>query len=51
MSAKVADHPAINFIWKVEQSHLVEQGPVLDRVKCLAEIQSDNSNDVIAVEE
>ena len=49
MSAKVVD--LINFIWKVKQSHLVEQGPVADRVKCLAEIQSDNSNEVIAVEE
>ena len=45
-SAKVVDHSVINFIWKVEQSHLVEQGPVADRVKLLAEIQSDNSNEV-----
>ena len=51
MSAEVVDHPVINFIWKVEQSHLVEQDPMADSVKGLAEIQSDNSNEVIAVEE
>jgi len=51
MPAKVIDNPVINFVWKVEQCHLVEKGPVADRVKYLAEIQSDNSNEVIAVEE
>ena len=40
VSTKVVDHPVMNFVWKVEQSHLVEQGPVADRFKCLAEIQS-----------
>jgi len=52
MFAKVVDLTVINnFIWKVEQSHLVEQVRVADRVKRLTEIQGDKSNEVIAVKE